>query len=1092
MRNIITNEGAKNLGERLKELINYSTQIDILVGFFYFSGLDELYTALKENKDLKLRILVGLAADDLIVKLTRGEERDFLEILKRVIQTEDFDNEETYKKYRFYLKLIEEGRLILRKTKEPNHAKLYIFHTKEEYKNLLKGAFITGSSNLTRSGLKLQNEFNVEIKDWGYEYATEYFERLWKTSEEISENDDKKRVLIEIIENSPVSEIDPFTAYVFTLKNYIETLKLNKDFKGIKFLLESRGYHPYTYQVDAIVQALEIIDRIGGVILADVVGLGKSVIASAIANLLGKRGIVIAPPHLIGSKSEKTGWYKYLSDFGLLSLGWEAFSLGKLEDALNFLKNEGDVEVVIVDEAHRFRNEDTKNYELLNAICKNRKVILLTATPFNNRPSDILALLKLITPPKKSPLAVNGDIKTKFENYERLFKKLTGILKNYTSQDKKRRNKALRDYKEIFKENKIDVDKVKIAIHQLAQKIRATISPVVIRRNRLDLQKHPLYAKEVRNLPKVEDPKPVFYELTPEQSKFYDELLEIFLPPEEGGKFTGAIYIPIYYEKRNSEEEENFDYWIQKNLNDFMRRLLVRRLESSFGAFKDSIENFLKVHRTVYEFIKTHRKYFLERNLIEKVMEGELELDEALEMYRKRVEERKLDERYHKVYELEKLEREREFLRDIRRDIEILEYIEKKIEEVGLSDHQKDPKAEKLIEIIERELKEGRKVVIFTEFTSTAQHLEKILKEKFPEKVLTAYGNISASKIKEIYENFDASYDQQRDKYEILLATDKLSEGFNLNRAGTVINYDIPWNPVRLIQRIGRVNRIGKKVYDRIRIYNFFPTEIGADITKSKEIAGQKLLMIHRILGEDSKILEPEEEPSPSKLYDRLNRNPELFEEESFETKLLNEWERIKKEYPQVVKRVEELPNRIKTAKRGKHDKVLTFVRKQGIFFCIEKQNNNLEPEEKTFQEVYEDIKCKKNETKLKLSPNFWRNYEIIKKYINGQLTVIKQIPYQSLENKAIENLKLIKKNFHSKLPDDLVSFIEFLEEEIKNYGSISKYTLRILSRLKANDEESLKVLEDLKNKFSKLKLNRANEKQEQNKNIIISFEIQS
>ena len=243
--------------------------------------------------------------------------------------------------------------------------------------------------------------------------------------------------------------------------------------------------------------------------------------------------------------------------------------------------------------------------------------------------------------------------------------------------------------------------------------------------------------------------------------------------------------------------------------------------------------------------------------------------------------------------------------------------------------------------------------------------------------------------------------------------------------------------------------------------------------------------MIHRILGEDSKILEPEEEPTPSKLYDRLNRNPELFEEESFETKLLNEWERIKKEYPQIVKKSEELPNRVKTAKRGKHDKVLTFVRKQGIFFCIEKQENRLE--EKSFQEVYEEIKCEKGEPKLKLSSTFWKNYEVIKKYINGQLNIVRKTSQQSLEGKALDNLKLIKRNFN--LSEDLKRLIEFLEEEIRNYGTISKYTLRTLSRLKVNSEDTLKILNDLRKYHFQGKF-KAHDKVE--KEIVISFDIQS
>ena len=110
-------------------------------------------------------------------------------------------------------------------------------------------------------------------------------------------------------------------------------------------------------------------------------------------------------------------------------------------------------------------------------------------------------------------------------------------------------------------------------------------------------------------------------------------------------------------------------------------------------------------------------------------------------------------------------------------------------------------------------------------------------------------GNLPAGKIKEINKNFDATAKHQADDYDILLTTDKISEGFNLNRAGMVINYDIPWNPVRVIQRVGRIKRISKKVFDKLYIVNFFPTEKGSDLVHSREIAAQKMFMIHNTLG---------------------------------------------------------------------------------------------------------------------------------------------------------------------------------------------------------------------------------------------------
>ena len=148
------------------------------------------------------------------------------------------------------------------------------------------------------------------------------------------------------------------------------------------------------------------------------------------------------------------------------------------------------------------------------------------------------------------------------------------------------------------------------------------------------------------------------------------------------------------------------------------------------------------------------------------------------------------------------------------------------------------------------------------------------MEENFSKKVLVVASDLSAHKISQINKGFDASYPDQEDEYDILLASDKISEGFNLNRAGLVINYDIPWNPVRVIQRVGRINRISRKVFNDLYIVNFFPTERGAELVKSREIASNKMFLIHSTLGEDAKIFDIDEEPTPSGLLIGSNKIP--------------------------------------------------------------------------------------------------------------------------------------------------------------------------------------------------------------------------
>lgn len=602
MSNFITNTKTKDLRKRLIELISKSFELKFLVGFFYFSGLKELYEGLKQNENFDLKVLVGLNVDKFnreLVEISFNNYQksdnelinEYLESISKSINTDEFDNKEFFEQVKFFIQKIQEGKLNIRKSRDPNHSKLYLFYLNETARNRI---FITGSSNLTRSGLITQNEFNVEISDYGFETAEKYFDNLWENSIKLTEDLEIKTKLINLIKNQThIREITPFEAYALVLKSYLETYE-HKDISNyIIKILEKNNYKVYKYQLDAIKQALAIIDNHNGVLIADVVGLGKTIIACAVAKSLKKRGIVICPPGLIGDKNKKGGWIKYLEDFELYD--WEARSLGDLENVLEYVNQRDDIEVIIVDEAHRFRNEDTQGYELLKNICRNKIVILLTATPFNNKPSDVLSLLKLFITPKKSTITLDNNLLNTFRFLGNLFDYLSYINRYNNSQDPDKRKRAQKYYEELFEETSIDLKKVKLKTRKIAREIREVIEPVTIRRNRLDLIKHPEYKNEVKDFSIVKDPIEWFFELTPQQSKFYDEIIsKYFEDPDFGGRFNGAIYRPFEYEKglirdvSKRTEQENREYIQQRNLFDIMRRLLIKRFESSFGAFEQS------------------------------------------------------------------------------------------------------------------------------------------------------------------------------------------------------------------------------------------------------------------------------------------------------------------------------------------------------------------------------------------------------------------------------------------------------------------------------------------------------------------------
>ncbi|OIO72784.1 MAG: helicase [Elusimicrobia bacterium CG1_02_37_114] len=1081
MKNFITNSDAENLKKRLSDLIINSEELKFLVGFFYFSGLKELYTSLTKNSNVILKVLVGLNVDKLNYQLIEYADSDdtgghlsneeiynkFLGSLKKSINTEKFDTREFYEQVKYFIELIKKDHLIIRKTIEPNHAKLYIFRLQSGQvgRNTL---FITGSSNLTSSGLTTQEEFNVEISDYGFNDAEEYFDNLWEEAVKITEDSVCKKRLIELLEKETlIKEITPFEAYVLVLKIYLDSFEKKITGQSLIKTLQDNGYTPYQYQLDAIQQALAIIERNNGVILADVVGLGKTIIACAVARELKKRGVIICPPGIMGDPRKKdAGWNMYKEQFGLYD--WEVWSLGDLDKLQEVVKKAKDIELIIIDEAHRFRNQDTENYEYLKNICRNKLVILLTATPFNNRPADILSLLKLFITPKKSVITLENNLVDKFRTFKGTFDRLAYIKKYYNSTSEQKREKAFSNYEAVFGEKFIlpsALGKIKQRSKYLAKQIRNVIEPVTIRRNRLDLETNPFYKKEVQNLSKVskDSPKEWFFELTKEQSDYYDIVLkEYFADPDESGKFKGAIYRPFEYETEREKikdeklsAKDNFEFIQQRNLYDFMRRLLVKRFESSFGSFEQSLKNFKHITESVLEFIEKTGKYILDRGLLERIYDKNLdEIEAYLKEYSEKITEG-VYPKNHKIYKLSDFKYKKEFIEHINSDLkmfdEILEFLHK------LDLVKNDPKTNCLLQNLKLQIKKEpqRKIVIFSEYVDTVKYLEPYLEKVFKGRVLTIAGDLSAHKLNAIYKNFDASYPEQENNYDILLSSDKISEGFNLNRAGIVINYDIPWNPVRVIQRVGRINRISKKVFNELYIVNFFPTEMGAELVKSREIASNKMFLIHNTLGEDAKIFDIDEEPSPAKLYERIQQNPQELEEQSFYTKVLQDFIKIKESYPDLIHALDKFPPRVKVAKKHNENELLVFIKKGRLYIHCAKYAHDDKPEylQITFEDVFNKIACLPEEKSLNLSQKFWDIYEEIKSFRELRSTPASE---RSLEQQAINNLK----TFLNRIQDDRIfeykDFLKTLLEDILDYGTLPDYTLRRISNLESSDEKKI------------------------------------
>ena len=1073
----ITNHPTKDLAARLADLIESSKELKFLVGFFYFSGWRELYEPLKraaeENPDLKIKILVGMSVDRHagglleVARQSKGTRSDiskaFAEEFARALSDTRVDLPEFPEQARFFLQLLEDGRLELRKTREPNHAKLYLFKVDAPQRKLLgsPGKFITGSSNLTHAGLRGQHEFNVEIGDYGFEEAEAYFDELWRRAVPLRPEDVAR--LREIIERgSLAAEPTPFEVYALLIKRYLELLDRTDGHANPEGIIKHAGYQPFPYQIDAAKAALAILEAYGGVILADVVGLGKSVVASLIGRMLGKRGVVISPPGLIGERgtSATYGWRKYLDDFGLFD--WELYSSGKLEPALFYVQNpKNGIEVVVVDEAHRFRNPDTYNYALLRAIAANKKVVLLTATPYNNTPMDIFALISLFDIPGASKLAPTGDLFAHFKRLTAKFHNFSYILRFYSSPDKVRKKKAQRLFKQHFGEPPGSADLVRQqardGLAEVAREVKRFIAPVTLRRNRLDLKLDPRYRESAPPFPEIQAPQPIFYALSDEQSEFYDRVIRDWFGPE--GSFRGAIYQPEFYKESRAvvEEVEDgsasvFALESQRNLANFMRRLLVRRFESSFGAFAQTLGRLEEAHRKTLDVVRATNLFVLDRKELES-LSGETPLD--IEAYFDELAaadeeaiqrgERKRS-RFYDLSQWSSKDRER-FIADLEVDLELLKAIQSEIERLGIAEPANDPKARRLVEFLEDQLKQEpkRKIVVFSEFTDTVNHVVTALRLANI-RVLKVSGAPDDALMRQVLRNFDASLRSEDWSYDfdVLFASDTLSEGVNLARAGAVVNYDIPWNPTRVIQRVGRINRIGTKVFDELYLFHFFPTEQGQAVTNPKAVAEQKLFLIHQALGEDARILNADEEPQPSRVYQRLTENPEENEEVSFDVKVRLLWEEILMENPDIEKRIQHLPNRVKVARPGEL-RTLIFLRKARGFYAAKIDPTKSPGDDEwikylSFPEAFPFAEATPDTPRLEPSDSFWSNYSKALERLTN--TWIEPLPSNSLERRALFNLNTLLHQYQEILSEGEAQLVMRLINDLNGPRRLPRYAI--------------------------------------------------
>ena len=885
----ITNEGNQNLKERFNTLIKSTSLFDCLVGYFYVSGFYAIYKSLESTK--KIRILIGISTNNQTYNLLEEAKKHFQnslqfshaetkEQLSNQVEREMEEAEDSRNTEEGVLKFIEwikSGKLQIKAYPSENiHAKIYIMTFGEGDRD--KGRVITGSSNFTKAGLVDNLEFNVELKNSSdYEFALKKFNELWSDSVDVSE-----KYIDTIRTKTWISDvISPYELYLKFLYEYFRDDLSRTDEVFIKYL--PNEFKKLEYQEQAVLNARKILEEFGGVFISDVVGLGKTYISAMLANQLDGRTLVIAPPVLL-DKNNPGSWPNVFSDFKAAA---DFESIGKLDGLIKAGTEK--YSNVVIDEAHRFRTENNMTYEKLAQICRGKRVVLVTATPYNNSPKDILSQIKLFQNARKSTIPNLPDL-------ERFFLNLAKKLKNLDRKN---------DYKEY-------IEIVKGNSGEIREKV---LKYLMVRRTRSEITKYFAEDLSKQNLrfPDVEKPEALYYQLNDKEDDVFTKTIELV-----ARKFKYARYTPMLYYKGEVTQPEELS---QRNMGQFMRILIIKRLESSFYAFTKTIERFIHSYEQfLNEFDKGN--VYVSKKYTNKIFEFlENDDDEAIQKL--------VDE--EKAVILKSKEFKDSFRKDLEGDLVILKEIRRLWESID-----RDPKLISFIDNLSANpILQKNKLIIFTESKETAEYLAKNIESKFSNQVVCFTGGSSEVIREKVIENFDAKVKFKKDDYRILVSTEVLSEGVNLHRSNVVINYDIPWNPTRMMQRVGRINRVDTK-FDKIYTFNFFPTKQANNQIKLKEAAEAKISAFLTLLGGDAALLTEGEPINSHELFDRLTSKQTITgEEETSESELkyLQIIRLIRDKEPAIFEKIKRLPKKARTAKidNENKDSLLTYFRRGKI-----------------------------------------------------------------------------------------------------------------------------------------------------------------
>ena len=1000
-----------------------------VAGYFRSSGYFKLRKHLNDVK--KIQILVGINIDDIFRKhdkslLMLGGEDE-----ARSLFTDDFIKDVRDAKYSSeveegILQLCEDlasGKVEMRIDKSKNlHAKFYLCLPENHNENT-DGWVIMGSSNISDSGLGISQppryELNVAMKDFAdVSYCHEEFRKLWEESIPLSPDDIARIRKKTHLDNMPT----PYELYIKVLIDAFGD-QVEDNFT----MTLPKGYMDLKYQKDAVIQGYQMLKEYNGFFLADVVGTGKTIVGTMIAKRFieenGKNTnvLVVYPPAL------KDNWKDTFEDFGITRYA-QFVSNGSLEKVLESKDNYKDPEefdLIIVDEAHGFRSDAAERYDELQRICKSprinegfidgvrKKVMLLSATPLNNRPEDFLNLILLFQDARNPTIDGVGNLNLKF----------TPWIQKYKEAMRERFNSSI-TAKELY-------DKVESIYEEMRTEI---LDKILVRRTRKNLLNNKEYKEDLDRqkvkFPHIEQPQECIYEMEPELKTLFYHTMYMLMDTRseenpEGKGINYARYRAIEFLTGEAKEKYKQAQHITNLLAAIYRVHMVKRLESSFAAFKSSLHTFLRITNDMIKMFNEDKVLIAPDYDVKGMMSKDMELDEIIEnIANKGV--AKEDFVYKSSDFTDSL------LNLLKEDAEKLEALCSAWDKVEV-----DPKLDKFILLLKEELFDKKKnvtgkLVVFSESVDTLKYLKDELERKLKRKDILFVSAANRKAVKDdINKNFDANYKGDKlDVYNIILTSDVLAEGVNLHRSNIIVNYDSPWNATRLMQRIGRVNRIGS-VADNIYNYMFYPSEEGNDQIGLYQNALLKLQGFHTALGEDAQIYTRQEILHDFKLFDenvRDNIDKQL--------EMLREVRNLYADEPELYKKIKELPIKSRTVrkeenrKQGVEPKTSIVYISKGLKSQFYKVVGDGTPEKLEFVEAAEILRADKSE-------------------LTGNFDAVKDIHYKHVE-----------KAFNSYIQDDEKdNAAPTLTARRNDNGTKALALIRQLKRAYRNDEVYDKIL---------------------------------